>query len=78
MSVTPGATNTPGLREVYTNGRDLEESVARAAAQSPLGRIGGAGGRGGDDRVRLQRPRSLVTGAELLVEGGMTMSYAAD
>src|SRR5204862_450742 len=37
--VTPGVTDTPGLRKVYSDGRDLEESMARAAGQSPLGRL---------------------------------------
>ena len=76
--VTPGATNTPGLREVYTNGRDLEESVARAAAQSPLGRIGEPADVAEMIAFACSDRARFVTGAELLVEGGMTMSYAAD
>lgn len=76
--VTPGVTNTPGMHEVYTNGRDLEESVARAAAQSPLGRIGEPADVAEMIAFACSDRARFVTGAELLVEGGMTLTYAAD
>jgi NAD(P)-dependent dehydrogenase (short-subunit alcohol dehydrogenase family) len=77
-TVTPGATDTPGLREAFGHGRDIEESLVRAAGQSPLGRLVQP-----DDVAEAiafvcsDRGR-MITGAELVVDGGMTISYAAD
>jgi NAD(P)-dependent dehydrogenase (short-subunit alcohol dehydrogenase family) len=77
-AVTPGATDTPGLREAFTNGRDIDASLARAALQSPLERLGAP-----EDVAELiafvcsDRAR-FITGAELVVDGGMTIGYAAD
>lgn len=76
--VTPGATDTPGLREAFAAGRDVEESLARAALQSPLGRL--AAPEEVADAIAFvcsERAR-FVTGAELVVDGGMTISYGAD
>jgi NAD(P)-dependent dehydrogenase (short-subunit alcohol dehydrogenase family) len=76
--VTPGATDTPGLREAFTNGRDVEESLARAALQSPLGRLA-APEEIAHAIVFLCGDRArFVTGTELVVDGGMTVSYGAD
>lgn len=78
VAVTPGATDTPGLREAFANGRDVDESLARAALQSPLGRLGAP-----DDVAEAvaflcsDRAR-FITGTELVVDGGMTLSYGAD
>jgi NAD(P)-dependent dehydrogenase (short-subunit alcohol dehydrogenase family) len=77
-AVTPGATDTPGLREAFADGRDIEESLARAALQSPLGRLVAP-----EDVAEAiafvcsDRARS-ITGTELVVDGGMTASYGAD
>jgi len=77
--VVPGVTDTPGLRGAYsTEGHDLASGLARAAALSPLGRVG--------------QPRDLaeavtflasdrarhITGATIVVDGGMTVTYGAD
>jgi NAD(P)-dependent dehydrogenase (short-subunit alcohol dehydrogenase family) len=78
-TVTPGATDTPGLREAFagTGAGDVQESLARAARQSPLGRLA----------TPLEVAEAIVflcsdaarftTGAELVVDGGMTLSYGA-
>lgn len=77
--VTPGVTDTPGLRRIYSlDGHDADERIARAAALSPLRRIGRA-----DDLahavVFLASDRArFITGANLMVDGGMTVTYGAD
>jgi NAD(P)-dependent dehydrogenase (short-subunit alcohol dehydrogenase family) len=76
--VTPGVTDTPGLRRVYSDGRELEESIARAAAQSPLGRIGRPEDVAEAVAFLIGDRASFITGAELLVDGGMTISYSGD
>jgi len=76
--VIPGATDTPGLREVYTNDRDLEESSARAAAQSPLNRLGRPEDVAEVIAFACSDRAAFVTGAELMADGGMTIGYSAD
>lgn len=76
--VTPGVTDTPLLRQAFSTGRDLDESLARAAGQSPLGRIGTAEEVAEMIAFVSSDRGSFVTGAELLVDGGMTVSYAGD
>lgn len=76
--VTPGVIDTPGLRTDYSNERDLKSSMDRAAAQSPLGRIGQP-----EDVARAvaflsSDEAAYITGAELIVDGGTTVSYGAD
>lgn len=77
--VTPGVTNTPGLRRLYSvDGRDPEDGMARAAALSPLGRVGTPEDLG-DAVAFLAGPRArFITGANLMVDGGMTVTYGAD
>ena len=75
--ITPGATDTPGLREAFQD-RDLTKSLARAAQQSPLQRL--AEPEEVADLIAFvcsDRAR-FVTGTELVVDGGMTISYGAD
>jgi NAD(P)-dependent dehydrogenase (short-subunit alcohol dehydrogenase family) len=76
--VTPGATDTPGLRSVYSEGRDLEQSLARAAAQSPIGRLGLVEDVAEMISFACSSRATFVTGSELVVDGGMTISYSAD
>ena len=77
--VTPGVTDTPGLREAYSTGdRTPETGIAKAAGLSPLQRIAKP-----DDLARavaflLSDEAAFITGANLMVDGGMTVTYAAD
>ena len=77
-TVTPGATDTPGLREAFANGRDVEQSLARAALQSPLGRLGAPEDVAEAIAFLCGERARFITGAELVVDGGMTVSYGAD
>jgi 3-oxoacyl-[acyl-carrier protein] reductase len=76
--VTPGATDTEGLRQVFIDRGDLEQSLPRAANQSPFGRLGRPEEVAEMIAFVCSDRASFVTGAELLVEGGMTLSYSAD
>jgi NAD(P)-dependent dehydrogenase (short-subunit alcohol dehydrogenase family) len=76
--VTPGVTDAPGLLVLYLERRgDPELGLARAAALSPLGRVGqpedvaGIVGFLCTDRMRF------ITGQNLIVDGGMTLTYGA-
>jgi NAD(P)-dependent dehydrogenase (short-subunit alcohol dehydrogenase family) len=78
-AVSPGVTETAGLRRIYARGgRPPEEGLAKAAALSPLGRVAQP-----DDVAEVvvflcsERAR-FVTGAHVLVDGGMTVTYEAD
>ena len=75
-AVTPGATDTPGLREAFA-GRDVEQSLARAALQSPLGRLGAPADVAEAVAFLCSDRARFITGTELVVDGGMTVSYGA-
>lgn len=76
--VTPGATDTPGLRKVFTDRGVLDESIPRAAGQSPFDRLGRPEEVAEMIAFACSDRASFVTGVELLVDGGMTMAYSAD
>jgi NAD(P)-dependent dehydrogenase (short-subunit alcohol dehydrogenase family) len=76
--VTPGVTRTEGLQEVYTKDRDLDESVDRAQEGSPLGRIGEAADVAEAIAWIVSDRAAFINGAELVVDGGMTLTYSGD
>jgi NAD(P)-dependent dehydrogenase (short-subunit alcohol dehydrogenase family) len=77
--VTPGLTDTPGMRAAYSTGhRTPDEGIARAAALSPLGRIARPRDIGEAVAFLCSDRAGFITGANLLVDGGMTVTYGAD
>jgi NAD(P)-dependent dehydrogenase (short-subunit alcohol dehydrogenase family) len=78
-AVTPGVTDTPGLHDAYSSGnRTPEEGIARAAALSPLKRIAKPCELAAAVAFLLSDEASFITGANLIVDGGMTVTYGAD
>lgn len=77
--VTPGVTDTPGLRRLYSlDGNDPEEGISRAAALSPLGRIGTPQDLGDVVAFLVSDRARFITGENIMVDGGMTVTYGAD
>ena len=77
--VTPGVTDTPGLRRLYTVGdRTPEEGIGRAAELSPLGRVGRPEDLGEVVAFLVSDRARYVTGENVMVDGGMTVTYGAD
>ena len=77
--IVPGVTDTPGLREVYgSGGRSLEDQLKGTAALSPLGRIGTPQDIAGAVAFLCSDEASFITGVELPVDGGMTVTYGAE
>jgi NAD(P)-dependent dehydrogenase (short-subunit alcohol dehydrogenase family) len=77
--VIPGVTDTPALREVYASGeRSLETQLKATAALSPLGRIGTTRDIAATVAFLCSDDASFLTGVELPVDGGMTVTYGAE
>ncbi len=76
--VTPGVTDTPGLRRLYGLDGDAEDGIARAAGLSPLGRIGRPEDLGDVVTFLAGDDARFITGANIMVDGGMTVTYGAD
>jgi NAD(P)-dependent dehydrogenase (short-subunit alcohol dehydrogenase family) len=77
--VVPGVTETPGLHRWYSaEGHDPATGIAKAAAISPLGRIGQAREVAEAVAFLCSDRASFMTGAVLTVDGGMTVTYGAD
>lgn len=77
--VSPAVTDTPGLRKLYSSdGRDIESVIADNAALSPLGRIGKPEEVAEVVAFVCSDRASYMTGANLVVDGGMTVLYDAE
>ena len=77
--IVPGVTDTPGLDAAYsTDGRDPVAGKAQAAALSPLGRIGRPGDVAEAVTFLCSDRAAFITGATIVVDGGMTVTYGAD
>ncbi len=77
--VVPGVTDTPGLNAAYsTEGHDPVAGKARAAALSPLGRIGQPRDLAETVTFLCSDRAAFITGATIMVDGGMTVTYGAE
>ena len=77
--VTPGVTDTPGLRSLYsTAGLDPDDMIAQQATFSVLGRIAQPGDLAEAVAFLCSDRAPFITGANLVVDGGMTVRYDAE
>jgi NAD(P)-dependent dehydrogenase (short-subunit alcohol dehydrogenase family) len=75
----PGVTNTPGLHEIFSSGgRSPDSEIRHAAALSPLRRVGEPREVAEVAAFLCSDRASFITGAAILVDGGMTIAYPAD
>jgi 3-oxoacyl-[acyl-carrier protein] reductase len=74
--LVPGVTNTPGLRGIFSSGgRSPQSEIEHAATLSPLHRVGEPR-EVAEVAVFLCSDRtSFITGATIVVDGGMTIAY---
>ena len=77
--VVPGVIETPGLHTAYSvPGLTPESGMAKAAAISCLGRVGQPREVAEVSTFLCSSRASFVTGATIMVDGGMTVTYGAD
>jgi NAD(P)-dependent dehydrogenase (short-subunit alcohol dehydrogenase family) len=77
--VVPGVTETPGYYEWNSAGEKTPDSQARRAiAISPLGRLGQPKDLAEVVVFLCSTKASFITGATVMVDGGMTLTYAVD
>lgn len=77
--VTPGVTDTPGLRSLYsTDGRDPNAVIKQQSGLSPLGRIASVRDVAEAAVFLCSDRAAFITGANLVVDGGMTVRYDAE
>ena len=77
--IVPGVTETEGLHRWYSvPGHTVEGGIAKAAELSPLGRVGRPRDVAEMVTFVCSERASYVTGAVLVVDGGMTTTYGAD
>jgi NAD(P)-dependent dehydrogenase (short-subunit alcohol dehydrogenase family) len=74
----PGVTDTAGLRGIYESaGRRAQEGLDLSARLSPLGRVGQVKDIASAVAFLCSDDASFITGSELFVDGGMTVTYGA-
>jgi NAD(P)-dependent dehydrogenase (short-subunit alcohol dehydrogenase family) len=77
--VVPGVTETPGYYDWNSQGsRTPEEQHRRAVEISPLGRVGQPEDLAEVVAFVCSDRASFVTGATIMVDGGMTLTYSVD
>lgn len=77
--VSPGVTETPGLRRLYSaGGRDSQEVLQNNAALSVLGRVAQPEDIANAVVFLCSDQANYITGANLIVDGGMTIRYEAE
>ncbi len=70
-ALSPGPTDTPGLRGIASNEAEWKQLAAQLTAQVPLGRLGSADEIGRAAVFLASDDSSFVNGIELFVDGGM-------
>lgn len=74
--LVPGVTDTPGLHQVFASAsQSSDAAVGRAAAMTPLRRIGEPREVAEAATFLCSERASFINGAMLLVDGGMTIAY---
>lgn len=77
--VSPGVTETPGLHRLYsTGGRDSQAVMKKNAELSVLGRVASPEDIADAVVFLCSNQARHITGANLVVDGGMTVRYEAE